>query len=49
MDSVMERRVNELRRFNRFYTGVLGLLREGLLETPYTLTESRVLGRTSAA
>jgi DNA-binding MarR family transcriptional regulator/GNAT superfamily N-acetyltransferase len=37
MDSVMERRVNELRRFNRFYTGVLGLLREGLL------TESRVL------
>lgn len=35
--------MTELRRFNRFYTGVLGLLREGLLETPYTLTESRAL------
>jgi DNA-binding MarR family transcriptional regulator/GNAT superfamily N-acetyltransferase len=36
-------RVEELRSFNRFYTGVLGLLRDGLLETPYSLPESRVL------
>lgn len=36
-------RVARLRAFNRFYTGVLGLLREGLLDTPYSLPESRVL------
>lgn len=35
--------VARLRAFNRFYTSVLGLLREGLLDTPYSLTESRVL------
>lgn len=35
--------VRRLRAFNRFYTGVLGLLREGLLDTPYSLAESRVL------
>ena len=28
---------------NRFYTGVLGLLQEGLLHTPYSLPKSRVL------
>jgi DNA-binding MarR family transcriptional regulator/GNAT superfamily N-acetyltransferase len=35
--------VERLRAFNRFYTGVLGLLQEGLLDTPYSLPESRVL------
>lgn len=38
-----EPRVARLRAFNRFYTDVLGLLGEGLLETPYSLPESRVL------
>ncbi len=32
-----------VREFNRFYTNVLGLLREGLLDTPYSLTEARVI------
>jgi DNA-binding MarR family transcriptional regulator/GNAT superfamily N-acetyltransferase len=32
-----------VREFNRFYTGVIGLLREGLLDTPYSLTGARVL------
>lgn len=36
-------RVPAVRAFNRFYTGMIGVLREGLLHTPYTLTEARVL------
>jgi len=31
------------RDFNRFYTNEIGLLRRGLLESPYSLTEARVL------
>lgn len=36
-------RVAAVRRFNRFYTRSLGLLEEGLLDTPWTLTEARLL------
>jgi len=32
-----------VRRFNRFYTRQIGLLRDGLLGTPFSLTEGRVL------
>jgi DNA-binding MarR family transcriptional regulator/N-acetylglutamate synthase-like GNAT family acetyltransferase len=39
----VEARVLQLRAFNRFYSGLIGLLREGLLETPYSLPQSRVL------
>jgi len=35
--------VAAIREFNRFYTNVIGLLREGLLDTPYSLTEARVI------
>jgi DNA-binding MarR family transcriptional regulator/GNAT superfamily N-acetyltransferase len=35
--------VAAVREFSRFYTNVIGALREGLLDTPYTLTESRVI------
>ena len=35
--------VAAVREFSRFYTSVLGLLREGLLDTPYSLTEARVI------
>jgi DNA-binding MarR family transcriptional regulator/GNAT superfamily N-acetyltransferase len=35
--------VASVRAFNRFYTRVIGTLAEGLLDSPYTLTEVRVL------
>jgi DNA-binding MarR family transcriptional regulator/ribosomal protein S18 acetylase RimI-like enzyme len=35
--------VASVRAFNRFYTKVIGTLAEGLLDSPYTLTEVRVL------
>jgi DNA-binding MarR family transcriptional regulator/GNAT superfamily N-acetyltransferase len=35
--------VGVVRRFNRFYTRMIGVLDEGHLHTPYTLAEGRVL------
>ena len=35
--------VLSIRRFSRFYTGQIGLLRQGLLDSPFSLTEVRIL------
>jgi len=37
------RQVDALRSFNRFYTREIGVLNEGMLQTPFTLTQARVL------
>jgi DNA-binding MarR family transcriptional regulator/ribosomal protein S18 acetylase RimI-like enzyme len=42
-EHVPEDEVEQVRAFNRFYTRVIGVLREGLLHTPYSLTEARVI------
>ena len=41
--AAVDEEVASFRRFNRFYTRTIGTLREGLLESEYSLTEVRVL------
>jgi DNA-binding MarR family transcriptional regulator/N-acetylglutamate synthase-like GNAT family acetyltransferase len=41
--STLEDRIAAVRHFNRIFTWQLGVLREGLLHSPYSLTEARIL------
>ena len=43
MPAEIDRRIAAIRRFNRFYTQKLGVLSETFLNTPFSLTECRVL------
>jgi len=43
MAESLEDKVSAVRHFNRFFTRRIGVLREGLLHSPYSLTEARIL------
>lgn len=41
--AISEDRISAIRHFNRFFTRQIGVLREGLLHSPYPLIEARML------
>jgi DNA-binding MarR family transcriptional regulator/N-acetylglutamate synthase-like GNAT family acetyltransferase len=41
--AVAESRISAMRGFNRFYTKQIGVLQDGLLDSPFSLAEARVL------
>ena len=42
-DTTLARHIRAVRHFNRLFTRQIGVLREGLLHSPYSLTEARII------
>jgi len=42
-DTRLQEHISAIRRLNRFFTRQIGVLREGLLHSPYSLTEARII------
>jgi DNA-binding MarR family transcriptional regulator/predicted GNAT family N-acyltransferase len=42
-DSILQEHISAVRYFNRFFTRQIGVLREGLLHSPYSLSEARII------
>ncbi|MBE7552537.1 MAG: MarR family transcriptional regulator [Anaerolineales bacterium] len=42
-DTLLKDHISAVRHFNRFFTRQIGVLREGLLHSPYSLTEARII------
>ena len=42
-ETALERRIEAIRAFNRLYTRRIGVVREGYLQSRFSLTEARVL------
>jgi DNA-binding MarR family transcriptional regulator/predicted GNAT family acetyltransferase len=42
-NSGLDQQIQAVRRFNRFYTKQIGVLQQGLLDSPYSLTEARII------
>jgi len=49
MDAEIEARAAEVRDFNRFYTNIIGLVNQKILESPFSLAEARVMLEINAA
>jgi len=41
--NTLDDRISAVRHFNRFFTRQIGVLREGLLHSPFSLTEARII------
>jgi len=49
VDEAIRARAMKIREFNRFYTNIIGLVNQTILESPYSLAEARVLRELDSA